>query len=211
MRKKTTLKSAMLLIMLASCFLAGNAWSSLYIYIGPDGTRWISDQPMRDRGFRLLKRYTPGRSLNSSALPCDAPGSSRIQRRLRHYHHTIQRYARRYGVDAALVKAVIHAESCYDPNAVSRSGAVGLMQLMPDTARRYGVTNSHNPQQNILGGVRYLSDLKKMFRNNRRLVLAAYNAGENNVIKYGGVPPFPETQNYVPKVMRFYRFYRKSL
>lgn len=108
-------------------------------------------------------------------------------------------------VDARLVHAVIQTESAYNPSAVSRAGAVGLMQLMPDTARRYGVLNRNDPVQNVNGGTRYLKDLLDMFNYNLRLAVAAYNAGEGAVMKYNNsIPPYPETQNYVRQVLARY-------
>ena len=105
---------------------------------------------------------------------------------------------------------MVTAESAYDPVAVSSAGAVGLMQLMPGTAERYGVRNRRDPRQNVLGGVRYLRDLLVQF-DDLTLALAAYNAGENAVIRYGNrIPPYPETQNYVRKVLTFYRDYRRA-
>jgi hypothetical protein len=121
----------------------------------------------------------------------------------------INRVALRYHLDPALLHAVIATESGYITNAVSRKGALGLMQLMPDTARRYGVTDPFNPAQNIQAGTQHLNSLLKRFDNNLFLALAAYNSGESNVVKYGTrIPPFPETQAYVPKVMRLYRKYQ---
>ena len=108
-------------------------------------------------------------------------------------------------VDERLVHAVIQTESAYNPSAVSRAGAVGLMQLMPETARRYGVVNRNDPVQNINGGTRYLKDLLDMFNYNLGLAVAAYNAGEGAVMKYNyTIPPFPETQNYVRQVLSRY-------
>src|SRR6185295_10750786 len=105
-----------------------------------------------------------------------------------------------------LVHAVIRAESGYNTNAVSSKGAIGLMQLIPATAQRYGVQDSYDPTQNIQGGTRYLRDLMKMFNGNLELAIAGYNAGENAVIRAGNrVPPYPETLAYVPKVLGFYR------
>lgn len=105
-----------------------------------------------------------------------------------------------------LLHAVIRAESAYDPDAVSSKGAVGLMQLMPATAKRYGVTNRNDPKQNLRGGASYLKDLLVMFDFDLKLAVAAYNAGENAVIRSGNkIPNYRETQNYVAKVMRFYR------
>ena len=114
--------------------------------------------------------------------------------------------ARAYGLDPKLVHAVIRAESGYNTNAVSSKGAVGLMQLIPATAQRYGVQDSYDPGQNIQGGTRYLRDLLKMFNGNMELAIAGYNAGENAVIRAGHrIPPYPETMAYVPKVLSFYR------
>ena len=126
------------------------------------------------------------------------------ERRAR-FENLIDAVARRYSLNERLVHAVVRAESAYDPEAVSRAGAVGLMQLMPATAKRYGVRDRRNPEQNVRGGVRYLRDLLLQFRN-LKLALAAYNAGENAVIRYGNrIPPFPETRKYVDRVIRYYR------
>jgi len=115
----------------------------------------------------------------------------------------INNYSKKYGVDPDLVKAVIYAESGGDPNARSQAGAVGLMQLMPDTAKQYGVTRLSDPEQNIKAGVQHLAHLLKLYHGNKTLAVAAYNAGEGNV--HGRVPAFPETQAYVERVMGRYR------
>jgi soluble lytic murein transglycosylase-like protein len=119
--------------------------------------------------------------------------------------------ARDYAVDKSLVQAVIHAESDFDVNAVSPKGASGLMQLMPETAQRYGVRDIFDPEQNIIGGVRYLRDLLETFGHNVRLAVAAYNAGEQAVLRYGGVPPYPETVQYVNKVMLLHSRYGSNI
>ncbi len=124
------------------------------------------------------------------------------------YSTEIATAARAYGVDEALVRAIIHAESNYNPNAVSYKGAQGLMQLMPGTASRFGVQNAFSAADNINGGVQYLSFLSKRFNGDVRLVAAAYNAGEGNVDRYGGVPPFAETQRYVERVGTLAERYR---
>lgn len=116
----------------------------------------------------------------------------------------VQTTAKAEGIDPALAHAVIRAESNGNPNAVSRAGAVGLMQLMPATAQRFGVTDSFDPAQNVVGGIRYLSWLGRFFNRNVPLMLAGYNAGENAVIKHGGIPPYTETQNYVAAVLNGY-------
>ncbi len=123
------------------------------------------------------------------------------------FEPAIQAAATRHGVDPALLKAVIHAESSFNPRAVSRCGAQGLMQLMPGTARALGVTNSFDPAQNIDGGARYLKSLLTRFGDVPRAV-AAYNAGPRAVERYGGVPPFTETRNYVARVQGFLRRYQ---
>lgn len=121
------------------------------------------------------------------------------------YDQTIAEAARHFDVDAALVSAVIKAESDYDPRTVSHKGARGLMQLMPATAARFGVTNAFDPVANIYGGTRYLRWLLKTFDGNADLAVAAYNAGEGNVWKYKGVPPFRETMNYINRIARHLR------
>jgi soluble lytic murein transglycosylase-like protein len=116
------------------------------------------------------------------------------------YDPIIQKLAARHGVPADLVHAVIKAESNYDQFAVSEKGALGLMQLMPETAMKYRVLNVLDPEQNIEGGIKYLKDLIKQYHGDRNLVLAAYNAGQTAVEKHNGVPPYPETRNYLKRV-----------
>jgi hypothetical protein len=121
------------------------------------------------------------------------------------YNDIIVRAARHHDVDAALVSAVIKAESDYDPKTVSHKGARGLMQLMPATAKRFGVNNSFDPEQNIYAGVKYLRWLLDKFEDNADLAVAGYNAGEGNIRKYDGVPPFRETVNYINRIARHIR------
>ena len=124
------------------------------------------------------------------------------------YDQLILKYSRKHQVVFALIKAIIRAESGFDPQAVSRKGAKGLMQLMPETAQRMKVTDAFNPRDNIDGGVRYFKYLLNLFDDDIKLSLAAYNAGENCVVQRGSIPPYPETVNYVKKVLNFYQSYK---
>jgi soluble lytic murein transglycosylase-like protein len=124
------------------------------------------------------------------------------------YHPIVKQVAGKYRIDPELVHIVIRAESNYDAFAISSAGAMGLMQLMPATAAQYGVHNVFDPAQNIEGGVRYLSDLVRLYKDQKdqtRLVLAAYNAGQEAVRKYKGVPPYPETKSYIAGIMKTYK------
>jgi len=128
-------------------------------------------------------------------------------------HEIIVRAAGRHEVDPALVKAIIRAESGYNPKAVSKKGAMGLMQLMPGTAESLGVEGKNilNPENNIDAGVKYLKQLLVQFHGNVRMALAAYNAGKKKVIKYKGVPPYEATRYYVNKVLEYYQYYKEQL
>ncbi|WP_312368063.1 lytic transglycosylase domain-containing protein, partial [Stenotrophomonas sp.] len=124
------------------------------------------------------------------------------------YNTEISAAAREFGVEEAVVRAIIHAESAFNPTALSRAGAQGLMQLMPATARRFGVSDSYDAGQNIRGGVQYLSWLLRRFNGNLTLAAAGYNAGEGAVDRHGGVPPYKETQYYVQRVAQLADRYR---
>jgi soluble lytic murein transglycosylase-like protein len=124
------------------------------------------------------------------------------------FHPIIIQVSSRYQVDPALVKAIIMAESGYNPKAISKSGAKGLMQLMPGTANALGVKDVFNPHQNISGGVRYFKQLMNQFDGDVKLALAAYNAGSRNVRQYKGIPPFKATRYYIDNVFKYYRHYK---
>ena len=129
---------------------------------------------------------------------------ARQRNRPSRFDSMIDRWSLQYGVDPVLVRAVIQVESDFNPNCVSNKGARGLMQLMPETARRYGVKQVHDPNDNIRGGVRYLADLLGTFSNDLPRTLAAYNAGEGAVAKYSGIPPYRETMTYVKRALTVY-------
>ena len=127
------------------------------------------------------------------------------------FHPIILQEAGRHEIDPALVKAIIMAESGYNPNAVSDKGAKGLMQLMPSTAKALGVEDAFNPQQNISGGVRYFKKLVNRFDGDIKLALAAYNAGSKNVRHYQGIPPYKCTHYYIEKVFKYYKLYKNQM
>jgi soluble lytic murein transglycosylase-like protein len=177
------------------------AAADVYKYRDARGHIHLTDKPMR--GMTLIKRYgfSTGRSVASSGNVLAA-----MNRRKQRLAPLIERAATEHQLRPALVHAVVRAESAYRSDAVSSKGAVGLMQLMPATAERYGVGDRRDPAQNLQGGSAYLRDLLELFDNDLQLALAAYNAGENAVIRYGNsIPPYRETQDYVRKVIRFYQ------
>lgn len=178
-----------------------SALADVYKYRDKNGHVHLTDRPMK--GMTLLKRFR-FKSTASRAKP--GATWAGLRKRQKQLHPVITKVAQETRIRAELIHAVVRAESAYITDAVSKKGATGLMQLMPGTARRYGVGDMYDPYQNLKGGALYLRDLLVMFDQNLKLALAAYNAGENAVIKYGRqIPPYPETQNYVRKVMGFYR------
>jgi len=122
------------------------------------------------------------------------------------YDPIVRKIAQKHGIEADLIHAIIRAESNYDSFAISEKGAMGLMQLMPDTAKTYGVNNFYDPEENIEGGTKFLKDLIKLFDGKTKLVLAAYNAGQEAVKKYKGIPPYPETRTYISRIQAAYKF-----
>jgi soluble lytic murein transglycosylase-like protein len=176
---------------------APSAAVEVYKYVDSKGRVHLTDRPPH-KGYQLIQKA--GKKLRMPRIDFRAKDANR-----KRFASKIAEVASRYQVPEALIHAVIAIESAYDPDAISRAGAVGLMQLMPATARRYGVANRRNPAANLAGGTRYLKDLLLRFDSNLELAIAGYNAGENAVEKFGNrIPPFDETQNYVRKVMQLY-------
>ena len=187
--------------------LAPSAEADIYTYTDSNGIVHFSN--VRDnKNDKII--VAAQRDENRSAPPRELIQASQAEKN--RFAPLVEAASRTYQVDAALLHAVISAESGYNPAAVSNKGAVGLMQLMPETAQRYGVENSFDPEQNIRGGTKYLSYLLQLFDNNSKLAVAAYNAGENAVIRHGyNVPPYRETLGYVPKVLELQKKYRSIL
>jgi soluble lytic murein transglycosylase-like protein len=186
-----------LALVLSASLFASTAAADVYKYVDKFGHIHLSDRALHD-GYRAIVRTWKGWQFRPE------PRVSGINRKK--FQELIAIVANRYELDSDLVHAVVRAESAYNPNAISRAGAVGLMQLMPQTAKAYGVTNRRDPAQNLQAGTRYLRYLLGLFKNDLSLALAAYNAGEGTVKRYGNrIPPYKETQNYVRKVLAFYQ------
>ena len=191
---------------------AGPAMADIYSFRDARGVVHFTNIPNGDKRYKLIrKEERPGNGQASVGAARVAQLFMPAQADILRYSSIIDAASKTHGVDGALVHAVITAESGYNAAAVSKAGARGLMQLMPDTAARYGVRNIHDPRENINGGVRYLRDLIAMFNGNLELAVAAYNAGENAVIRHGNrIPPYAETVHYVPKVLGFYRKFQRQ-
>lgn len=218
--------------------LAALAWSApasaaLYGYVDENGDAHFANEKLDDRYRLFVREGKTLNSLNSVARPGATaaqasadPGQTKLFRALLNHPNIpkveplIQQAASAHDVDPALVKAVMAVESGFNAGAVSDKGAIGLMQVIPDTGARFGVSGDArrtveqklaDPRTNISAGVRYLSFLSRMFPGQLELVLAAYNAGEGAVQKYNNrIPPYPETQQYVQTVMQFYRMFQPS-
>lgn len=172
----------------------GNKKIKVYKYSDDGGTASFSDRPPRGQAYEVL---------SYKCFACDVNSKIdwySIRLYPQKFAATINQAANAYGVDPALVRAVIHAESAFRPEVKSHKGAVGLMQLMPATAEELGVIDRYNPDDNISGGVKYLAYLLEMFEGDITLATAAYNAGPGAVRRHGGVPPYAETQAYVERV-----------
>ena len=202
MRIIQTLYSLIIVAALSNSAMA----EKTYVYKENDGTVWYTNvTPSSQDSTRYKLIEVKGRQ--TATKSCRGMTEEKLAIRAADYQKDIKEISSEFSVDPKLVKAVIRNESCFDRTATSSAGAEGLMQLMPATARSLGVEDSFQPQQNIRGGVEYLSELVTRYHNNLTLALAAYNAGPGAVAKYDGVPPYPETQKYIKRVMKSYRGY----
>jgi len=225
------MKRRLLAVLIPVAFaLASPVQADIYAFVDSKGVRHLSNVPSDPR-YKLVMRtpayskkkaapassyapnnlYASGAAGRNLARKAHRSKAFRVNKRNRkRFSADINRIAAKHRLEPALLHAVISAESSYNPWAVSPKGAMGLMQLMPGTAKRFGVRNAYDPVANMQGGARYLRWLIDRFKN-VRLAVAAYNAGEGAVQKYGNkIPPYKETQKYVVRVMDFYQQYRSS-
>lgn len=182
-----SLRYLLFVALLTALLLPSPAIAAIYRYLDADGRLHFTNVPTNSN-FRLYR--SDGKKPQLDSL--------------------IKHFAEKYSLDAALIKAVIRVESNFNPTVVSSKGAQGLMQLMPETASEVGVSNPFDPSQSIHGGSLYLRKMLDSFDRNLDYALAAYNAGPSTVRKYGGIPPYEETRNYVKKVKYYFDFYRRA-
>ena len=180
----------------------------VYMYKDNQGSTLLTNKKSSDKSLQRVKiTYYPDSNIHrySNWGATEASVKPSFNKNKDAFDHIIKQASSTHGVSEGLIKAVMHTESGFNVNARSPVGAQGLMQLMPATARRFNVSNAYDPQQNIMAGAKYLAWLLKRFNGDQSLALAGYNAGEGNVSKYGGIPPFRETQDYVRRVNSRYQ------
>jgi hypothetical protein len=207
-----------------------SAQAEIYTYVDKDGTSWLTNTPKKGKKYKLVAKYGAPQKKSRSAIAPPLPVSTRsyasgnlpfasagipgrhcggqtyeqLERKLDPHLGSLRMFAQQYGVEENLVRAVMKQESCFNSRALSNAGAVGLMQLMPGTADQMGIGDIWDPHQNIHGGIKYLGQMLQEFNGDKALALAAYNAGPGAVHKYGGIPPYRETQSYVSRIMAEY-------
>ncbi len=233
---KMLLKIPLIFLWLSITFflLSNNAYADVYSYISADGAAVLTDQRIHKKGYRLIKVYKikkkskpkpklsklifRKKTKSNPLLISKSKGNGilygcadkqHLSAKARAYKRTIQVYSRVYGVEEELIHAIVKQESCFNEKAHSRAGAIGLMQLMPSTASLMKISNPWDPEQNIQGGVKYISEMLSLFKGKKRFAVAAYNAGPGKVKKYKGIPPYRETKNYVKRVMAEYHRLKK--
>lgn len=178
---------------LIAIFFLSNAEADIFRFRDKEGV-WHFSNTRSDARYRL---YIRTRGIGGKQY-------------LKKYEDVIRKAAEQFGIEVNLIKAIIKAESSFDPDAISESGAQGLMQLMPDTANDMEVGDPFDPEENIFGGTRYLSLLLQRFNHDKRLAIAAYNVGATTVTKHDAVPPIPQTRRFVEKVMKYYRQFNEK-
>jgi len=170
-------------------------YADIYVYADSEGVLHFTNVPTSSN-YKIYIREKPDRSLNSDVT--------------RRYDQIITEAAERHGVSFSLLKAMIKIESDFNPRAISRAGAMGLMQIMPENIKRLKIKDPFDPRENIMGGTRYLKQMIDRFNGKLSLALAAYNAGPNTVERYQRIPPFTETEDYVEAVMKYYSIFKKG-
>jgi soluble lytic murein transglycosylase len=176
-------------------FVIPVAQADIYVYIDHEGTLHFTNTPTSNQ-YKVYMRETFKKPTTVFQMTS--------------YDDVISEAARRHGLSSSLIKALIHVESYFNPRAVSKKGAVGLMQIMPENLQALNISDPFDPWENIMGGTSYLKTMLERFRGELPLALAAYNAGPTVVERYQDIPPYPETMAYVEKVMRFFRHYKKT-
>lgn len=184
-----------LVIFCLACVPLSQALADIYRYIDKDGVAHYTDAPSSSSYQVYIRESRPSKGMGNFSHSYDT---------------IIQKAQGKYGIDFSLIKAVIQAESSFNPRAVSKKGAKGLMQIMPGNYHSLSVSDPFDPSQNIMGGTQYLKQLLKRYDHKLTLALAAYNAGPEAVDRYGTIPPYKETQDYVQKVIRLYNRYKNS-
>ena len=229
------IKTPLKFLFLGLTFLLSSSvtYANVYSYVGSDGSRILTDKRLHGKGYKLIKVYNVKKLKKKTAAKASKTSyrKATLQKRrrgngivhgcndkqhlvskARAYGRTIQIYSKIYGVEEELIHAIVKQESCFNERAHSRTGAIGLMQLMPGTANMMKISDPWNPEQNIQGGVKYIGQMLSMFKGKKRFAVAAYNAGPGKVRKYRGIPPYRETKKYVKKVMaEYYRLKKQGL
>lgn len=193
--KKVSKWALKIIVIGVTVFVTSAAQADIYLYVDREGVLHFTNTPTSSK----YKVYMPEKTAYRKTLYS-----------IRSYDDVISEAAERNGISSSLLKAVIHVESYFNPRAVSKKGALGLMQIMPENLEALNINDPFDPWENIMGGAYYFRTMLERFSGQVDLALAAYNAGPTVVEKYNDIPPYPETQRYVRKVMRAFRIYRKS-